>query len=162
MKNRNELCLILHDIRSAYNVGAIMRTADGAGVKKIYLTGYTPAPYSKKSPYATQAQRQISKTALGAEESVLWEKEEKILKLIDKLRKKKISIIALEQSKKSFNFRKAKYKFPCALILGNETEGIEKEILKKCDFVVDIPMRGKKESLNVSVSAGIAIYEITK
>lgn len=160
---KKELYVILYNIRSAYNVGAIMRTADGAGVKKIYLTGYTPAPYSKvDSPYLTRAQKQISKTALEAEKYIDWKKEENIQNLIKSLKKKNINIIALEQNSESKDFKKVKYKFPCAIILGNETEGIDGKILKECDSIVEIPMRGKKESLNVSVSAGIAIYEILK
>lgn len=157
-----KLFLILHDIRSAYNVGAIFRTADGAGVSKIYLTGYTPCPPDKNKPHKTQADKMIEKTALGAEKNIAWKKFDDIEKLLTELRKKKIKIIALEKTKNSKDIKKFKPSFPAALILGNEVEGVPTSILKKCDAVVSIPMRGKKESLNVSVAAGIAMYELLK
>ena len=156
---KKELYLILHNIRSAYNVGSIMRTSDGAGVKKIFLTGYTPSP-AEEILKSNKGQRRIGKTALGAEKTVIWEKIGDISELIEKLKKKKINVISLECDSRSINFKKAEYKFPCALILGNEVLGIDKNILDESDLIVEIPMRGKKESLNVAVSAGIAIYEI--
>lgn len=160
---KKELIIIAHNIRSAYNIGAILRTADGAGVSKVYLTGYTPVPFQKeKDKYETKAHKMISKTALGAENFVVWEKEEKISKVLGKLNKGGFQIVALEINKKSQNIFKFKFKFPCALILGNEIGGVEEKILRKCDAIVSLPMRGKKESLNVSVAAGIAIYQILK
>ena len=160
---RKKLFLILHDIRSAYNAGAIFRTADGAGVSKIYLTGYTPCPPDKNKSHKTQADKMIEKTALGAEKSVAWEKCEDLENLLQKLNPpaggEKISIVALEKTKNSTDIKKFKATFPIALILGNEVEGISKDIIKKCDAIIEIPMRGKKESLNVSVAAGIAMYE---
>ena len=156
---KKELYLILHNIRSAYNVGSIMRTSDGAGVKKIYLTGYTPNP-AEEILDSNKGQRRISKTALGAEKTIKWEKEKDIHSLLKKLKKEKINIVSLECDPKSVDFKKAEYKFPCALILGNEVLGIGEDILNESDMIVEIPMRGKKESLNVAVSAGIAIYEI--
>lgn len=156
-----KLSLILHNIRSSYNIGAIFRTADGAGVEKIYLSGYTMTPYDEKNEaYPTRAQKMLAKTALGAEKEIPWEKVESIDDLIDNLRKKKIKIAALEQSKNSVDIKKYKPGFPLALILGNEVEGLEGKILEKADVATEIPMRGKKESLNVSVAAGIAIYHI--
>ena len=157
---RKKLFLILHDIRSAYNVGAIFRTADGAGVSKIYLSGYTPCPPNKNKLHKTQADKMIEKTALGAEKSVAWEKCENLEKLFEKLRSKKIKVIALEKTKNSTDIKKFKISFPSALILGNEVNGVSKDVLKKCDAIVSIPMRGKKESLNVSVAAGIAMYDL--
>lgn len=159
---RKKLFLILHDIRSAYNVGAIFRTADGAGVGKIYLTGYTPCPPDKNKLHKTQADKMIEKTALGAEKTIAWEKCDDLENLLKKFKKEKISIVALEKTKNSKDIKKFKPSFPAALILGNEVEGVPKSILKKCDAVVSIPMRGKKESLNVSVAAGIAMYEMLK
>ena len=161
MKNDKDLHIIIHDIRSAYNVGAILRTADGAGVSKVYLTGYTPAPYDEKNyPYPTEAQKMIGKTALGAEKFIDWEKTENICELIKKIKKQGFQIIALEQDKRSVDFKKFKTCFPAALILGNETGGISEKILKMCDAAISIPMRGKKESLNVSVAAGVAMYNM--
>lgn len=157
---QKKLFLILHDIRSAYNVGAIFRTADGSGVGKIYLSGYTPCPPDKNKSHKTQAEKMIEKTALGAERSVAWEKCENLENLLEKLRSKKIKIIALEKTKNSINIKKFKISFPAVLILGNEVDGISKDVLEKCDSIVSIPMCGKKESLNVSVAAGIAMYDL--
>lgn len=154
-----ELYLILNDIRSAYNVGAIFRTADGSGASKIYLTGYTPVPADENKTCKSQAEKMIEKTALGAQKSVSWEKWDSLESLLEKLEKEKVSIVALEKTDSSINIRAYEKKFPVALILGNEVEGVSEETMKKCDAIVSIPMRGKKESLNVSVAAGIAMYE---
>ena len=157
---QKKLFLVLHDIRSAYNVGAIFRTADGAGVSKIYLSGYTPCPPDKNKLHKTQADKMIEKTALGAEKNIPWEKCENLENLLQKFKKEKISIIALEKTKNSTNIKKFKVFFPAVLILGNEVSGVAESILKKCDAIVEIPMCGKKESLNVSVAAGIAMYDL--
>jgi 23S rRNA (guanosine2251-2'-O)-methyltransferase len=160
---KKELIIIAHNIRSAHNVGAILRTADGAGVSKVYLTGYTAAPFRKgEDKYETSAHKMISKTALGAEDFISWEKEKNILTVLKKLKKRKFQIVALEIDKESKNIFKFKFNFPCAIILGNEIGGVEQGTMKKCDGVVSIQMRGKKESLNVSVASGIAIYQILK
>lgn len=143
------IVLILHNIRSVFNVGSIFRTADAFGVKKIFLTGYTPDP--------------AQKTALGAEKYVEWEKVKSIQRLIKKLKEEKFFIISLEQTKKSIKiqkFSKGKIK-KFALILGNEVKGIPKSIRDHSDAVVEIPMHGKKESLNVSVAVGIALYVLS-
>lgn len=155
-----ELYLILNDIRSAYNVGAIFRTADGCGVHKIFLCGYTPSPAEENKLRKTQADKMIEKTALGAEKSVAWEKFEKLEDLIEILKEKKIAVAALEKTENAIDIKEFEKNFPLALILGNEVDGVDKKILEKCDAVISIPMRGKKESLNVSVAAGIAMYEI--
>jgi len=157
---RGELYLILDNIRSAYNVGAIFRTADGAGVKKMYLCGYTQCPHDGKKSYKTKAEKMVEKTALGAEQNVAWEKCNDLKSLIKFFKKKKIAVVGLEKTNSAVKLSDFKPQFPLALILGNEVEGISKDILEKCDKAVSIPMRGKKESLNVSVAAGIAIYGI--
>ena len=149
-KRRNSLIVVCHNIRSAYNIGSIFRTADGAGAAKVYLTGYTPAP----------SHPGISKTALGAEKIVAWEKFAKLDVAIEKLKKEKFEIIALEQSKKSVPLDSFKSKKNIALILGNEVRGLSPAVLRKCDKIIEIPMRGGKESLNVSVAFGIAVYTI--
>lgn len=153
---QKQLYLILHDIRSVYNTASIFRTADGAGVKKIFLTGYTPKPTDEFKKIRSD----FHKISLGAENNVKWEYRRDINKIINSLKKESINFIALEQSKISINYKKFKPKFPCALIIGNEIKGISQIILNKCDAIIEIPMRGKKESLNVSVAAGIATYEI--
>ena len=104
----------------------------------------------------------IEKTALGAEKTVAWEKYDSLENLLEELKSKKIEIIVLEKTKNSVDIKKFKISFPAALILGNEVEGVPKSVLKKCDAIVSIPMRGQKESLNVSVAAGIAMYELLK
>jgi len=161
MINR-DLFLVLHNIRSAYNVGAILRTADGAGVKKVYLSGYTCCPKNNEKIQESKAEKMIAKTALGAEKSVSWEKVEDLSKLMDKFRKEKITIVSLEKTQGAIDLKKFKPQFPSVLLVGNEVEGVPEEILKISDKVISIPMRGKKESLNVSVATGIAVYEILK
>lgn len=157
-----QLFLILHDIRSAYNVGAIFRSADGAAVSKIYLTGYTPIPPVIDKVCKTQAEKMLEKTALGAERSVPWEQCNDLDALLEKLQKGNCTIIALEKTKKSIELHDYTGIFPAVLILGNEVDGVSEDVLKKCDAIVSIPMRGEKESLNVSVAAGIAMYELLK
>ena len=154
--------LILHNIRSLHNVGSIFRTADAMGVEKIYLTGYTPNPYD----FFGKIRKDFQKTALGAEKFVEWEKVKNIGVLIKKLKKEKIFIASLEQSKNSVPLNKHPLsdqvaKWGIALILGNEIRGIPKSVLQKADAILEIPMRGKKESLNVSVATGIALWEIS-
>jgi tRNA G18 (ribose-2'-O)-methylase SpoU len=175
--------LILHNVRSCYNVGAIFRTADGAGINKIFLCGYTPTPKTIsnfKFPISNQflnSQIQknnvdkISKTALGAEKYVEWEKHKQTWRLLEKLSAGsgtasggKVHIVALEQSLKSknlFDYKPPKNK-SIALIAGHERKGLSKKILEYVDDIVEIPMHGKKESLNVAVAVGIAVYELTK
>lgn len=145
-----EFYVVCDNIRSLENIGSIFRTSDALGVAKIYLCGITGKPPHHK----------ISKTALGAEENMPFEYYKQTGRLIDKLKKHGIQIIALEQAKEAINYTKFEPKFPLALILGNEVEGISKKILKKCDKIIYLPMLGQKESLNVSVSFGIAGYKI--
>jgi len=153
---KKEIILILPDIRSAYNVGSIFRTADAVGVSKIYLSGYTPPPRDQFK----RENKMILKTALGAEKLIPWEKTLNTAKLITKLKKEGVEIVALEQSEKSIDYRKFKPKKKIALILGSEVQGISKPILDKCDKIIEIPMQGKKESLNVSVATGVALFRI--
>lgn len=152
----DSLFLILHNIRSIHNVGSIFRTADACGVDKIFLTGYTPIPVDRFG----RDVKALSKVSLGAEKTVPWEKFSNIKKLIEKLQKEGVSIVALEQDDRSVNYKKFKPKFPLALIVGNEVRGISKDILSLCDSIIEIPMRGEKESLNVSVATGIALFSI--
>ena len=146
----SKVYLILHNIRSAYNVGSIFRTADAAGVAKIYLGGYTPTPPEEK----------VIKTSLGAEKSMAWEKCFNTWRLIEKLKSEGVKIVGLEQSKTSRDYRQLKPKFPLAIVVGNEVSGLSSNILKRVDSIWHISMRGQKESLNVSVAAGIFLYKI--
>ena len=147
-----ELVLVLPNIRSRFNVGSIFRTADGAGVKKIYLCGITPTPPHDK----------IAKVALGAETTVPWEYVRQTAPLLKKLRVDGYHIVALEQTKFSIPYTALRPTGKIALVLGNEVTGLPKQWLKLCDTVIDIPMHGCKESLNVSVAAGVAIFHILK
>src|SRR3989344_231209 len=143
---KKENIIIIHNVRSVQNVGAMFRTADAAGIDKIYLTGYTPTP--------------LDRSALGAEEYVSWEQKKNIIPLLKKLKKKKCFIIAIEQDEKSVDYKKVKLKNKNAFIVGPEVTGIPKNVLQKCDVIAEIPMKGKKESLNVSVAFGIALFRI--
>lgn len=156
MKKNTENILILNDIRSVENVGAIFRTADAAGVSKIYLCGYTPTPLDRFG----RKRKDIAKSALGAEEFVAWEQKKSVLPLIAKLKKEGFQIIAIEQDEKSVDYKKVKTKNKNAFIVGAEVTGIPKNILNKCDTIAEIPMKGKKESLNVSVATGIALFRM--
>lgn len=158
MKKENkkqENIVILHNIRSVENVGAMFRTADAAGIDKIYLTGYTPAPLDRFG----RKRGDLAKSALGAEEFVLWEQKKSIFPLLSKLQKEKYLIIGIEQDKKSIDYKKVKLQKKNAFIVGAEVTGIPKNVLNKCDIVAEIPMRGKKESLNVSVAFGVVIFD---
>lgn len=152
----SQIYLLLHNIRSTHNVGAIFRTADATGVSKVYISGYTPTPIDRFG----RARGDISKTSLGAEKTVEWEQISSVQDLIKKLKKEKVKIVAVEQDKNSIDYRKSKVYKKNLVILGNEVGGIEKEILDLCDEIIEIPMLGKKESLNVSVATGIILYNL--
>lgn len=151
--------LVLDNIRSVENVGSIFRTAEGLGVGKIYLIGTTPAPLDRFG----RKRADMAKVALGAEELVEWEHGEKTETIINELRTNGFQIISLEQTKESKDLSKIKnsdISLFFALVVGNEVEGVSKEALKMSDEIVEIEMRGEKESLNVSVSTGIVLYEL--
>lgn len=150
--------LILLDIRSNHNVGSLFRTADACGISKIYLVGITPAPLDKFG----RVVKEIAKTALGAEQSVLYEKVATFKTLVKKLKKEGFKIIAIEQSKHSVDYKKVKIKKEekVAFVLGREVEGMSQAELSVCDIVTEIPMKGEKESLNVSVAGGVALFRM--
>lgn len=143
--------ILLHDLRSVHNVGSIFRTADAAGVSKIYLSGTTPTPLDRFQ----NKRKDFIKVSLGAEDTVPWE----YVDLDDFLKKYKGQLVAVEQDKKSINFKKfKKEKDEICFIFGNEVSGIPKEVLEKAHEIIEIPMAGDKESLNVSVTAGIVLF----
>jgi tRNA G18 (ribose-2'-O)-methylase SpoU len=150
--------LILHNIRSVENVGAMFRTADAAGIDKIYLTGYTPAPLDRFG----RKRKDLAKSALGAEEFVAWEQKKNIFSLLTKLKMENFLIIGIEQDKKSIDYKTLQLRSGQgnAFIVGAEVTGVPKNVLEKCDVIVEIPMRGKKESLNVSVACGVVLFRI--
>ena len=156
MRKSKENILIIADVRSTQNVGAMFRTADAAGISKIYLTGYTPAPIDRFG----KKRKDVAKSALGAEEFVKWESKKSLFSLITKLKKEGFQIIAVEQAENSVDYKKVKLKEKNAFIVGAEVSGIPKNVLNKCNIIAEISMRGKKESLNVSVAAGIALFRI--
>lgn len=155
-KPSREVRVLLHNIRSTYNVGSMFRTADSFGVSKIYLSGYTPTPVDKYG----RARKDISKVSLGAEKSVAWEYEKHPKKIIQKIKKLGFKVVALEQDKNSIDYKKIKLDKNILLIVGNEVEGVDKTLLKLSDEIIEIPMSGVKESLNVSVAFGVAISRL--
>ena len=143
---------ILDNVRSRENVGSMFRTADAAGIAKLYLCGITPVPPHPK----------ISKTALGAENTVPWEYHRHTWRLIEKLKKDRIFIVALEQHKRAKSLFILKLRYPAAFIVGNEVQGVSPAVLKRAGTVACIPMAGKKESLNVAVAFGIAAFRMQR
>ncbi len=146
--------VILHNIRSHYNVGAIFRTADAAGVERVYLSGITPLPIDRFG----RAVPEIAKTALGAEVSVPWDAVPDVPLLIKTLQTRGVMVLAIEQAEGATSLPEFTVPEQVAYILGSETEGVPTEILALVDTIVELPMLGMKESLNVSVTAGIVLY----
>lgn len=149
---QQRISVLAHNIRSLWNVGSLFRTCDGFGVEKLYLTGYTGRPPRKE----------ITKVALGADEFVPWEHVDEPMRIIDDLKKDGWNIVSLEQTEGSISVNEFMPKFPLCLILGSEIAGIRDDLLKGSDAVIEIPMVGKKESYNVAVAAGIALFAITE
>ena len=150
-----KIFIILHNIRSVHNVGSIFRTADAAGVSEIFISGYTPTPIDRFGRY----RKDVSKSALGAEKTVKWKYFKTAKQAIESLKKEKVFIVAAEQDKYAIDYRKLKYSYPVAFVFGNEVKGLSKQTLSYCDKISEIPMQGKKESLNVSVAAGIILFQ---
>lgn len=147
---RNEIYVVLDNIKAMENVGAIFRTADAVRAKKIYLCGITATPPRNK----------IYKVSMGAVEWVDWEYAATAEEAVKSLKQVGVQIVALEQTDKSVDFTKAKYKKPIAIVLGHEKNGVSKEVLELCDFSVEIPMLGHANSLNVATSAGVILYAV--
>lgn len=146
--------LILEDIRSAYNVGAIFRTADATGVAKVFLVGYTPAPTDRFG----RAQPEIEKTSLGASATMPWEQVATTKEIIEKLQADGVTVVAVEQDERSVSLKDWPEPERVAYLVGNEVEGVQKATLDLVDVIVELPMLGQKESLNVSVTAGVILY----
>ena len=151
-----DIRILLDNIRSVHNAGSIFRTAETLGISRIYCGETTPGPTDRfKRP-----RKDFAKVALGAEEIVPWEHVADPVALIKGLRKDGFQIIALEQSDASVDYKKAVAGNKALIILGNEVDGVSKLILEMSDVVAEIPMKGEKESLNVSVAAGIFLYRL--
>lgn len=146
--------IILEDIRSAYNVGAIFRTADAAGVAKVFLVGYTPAPIDRFG----RVQPEIEKTSLSASATMPWEQVATTKEIIERLQGDGVTVVAVELAQGSVPLKDFKEPEQVAYIVGNEVKGVTPETLAAADVIVELPMLGQKESLNVSVTAGIVLY----
>ncbi len=150
---RHPIDVVLDNIRSAYNVGSILRTADAALIRHVYVTGYTPTP----------EHRSIAKTALGAEHTVPWSHVADPLVLLDRLHAEGVTVAALEQTDAPTRISDVTpAQFPLAFVLGNEVKGVQQALLDRCDFALEIPQYGAKHSLNVSVAFGIAAFGLVE
>ena len=162
IKHMRNIVLIAHNLRSTHNVGSLLRTAEGLGVEKVILSGYTPYPMhdeDRRLPHeAGKIGRQIKKTALGAEDSVKWEHHAEIVPVINRLKKNGYIVAALEQTDDAHLLHKYHPPEKIVLIVGREVEGLEPEILEACDVALEIPMFGKKESYNVAQAAAMGLY----
>ena len=150
--HRHPIYVVVENVRSLFNVGAIFRSADGVRAEAVYLTGFTGCPPRKE----------IRRVALGAEETVPWSYVPDPLLAIDDLKAKGVQVIALERVSGGLDFRTFPYRLPTAVVVGHEVEGLRPETLEACDGAVQIPMCGDKTSLNVSVASGIMLYELLR
>lgn|SRR5487761_1244969 len=159
-----DIILIAHNLRSTYNVGSLLRTAEGLGLKEIWLTGYTPYPEiandSRLPHIAKKMTEQIHKTALGAETFLKVEHSDTIEPLLIELKSSGYHLLGLEQDKRAINIVTFNSPNNVALIVGREVEGIETEVLNLCDQILQIPMLGKKESFNVAQACAMALYQV--
>ena len=163
-----QLAALFHNVRSTHNVGSLLRTADGAGVTKVYLTGYTPSPIDRFG----RPQKDIAKTALGAQDSVAWEYTKQPLTIVRRLRKEGWAVIGVEQDARAIDYRDVTLDRPTVFLFGNEVRGLSRSLRAQCDALIEIPMRGAvvrqahhprysklgKESLNGSVAAGVILF----
>ncbi len=149
---RLPVSVLLDDVRSLHNVGAVFRSADGAAVEHLYLCGISGTP----------PRDEIRKTSLGAEESVPWSYHQDRLSLVHDLKRQGRQIVVLEQTTAAIDYRRASYRFPLVLIVGHEYQGVAEELVALADLAIELPMHGVKHSLNVSVAFGVAIYEIRR
>ncbi|MCB0281415.1 MAG: RNA methyltransferase [Calditrichae bacterium] len=147
---RKPIVALIENIRSMHNVGSIFRSSDGARINELLLSGFTPVP----------PRPEISKTALGATETVPWRYVEDNVKAIEGLKQKGYTVYTVEQTTDSKNFYEVEYKFPLCLIMGNEVDGVSDNLVSRADCAIEIPMLGVKHSLNVSVAYGIILYHI--
>jgi 23S rRNA (guanosine2251-2'-O)-methyltransferase len=147
---KKKIIVVLDNIRSMHNVGSVFRTCDAFLIEAIYLCGYTPQP-----PH-----REINKTALGATETVQWNYYNTTTEAIQALKAKEYKIFAVEQVADSLSLENYNYESPMAVIFGNEVEGVDNTVLKLVDGCIEIPQLGMKHSLNISVAAGIVLWQL--
>jgi len=153
---KRDTCVLLHDIRSAHNVGAMFRTADAIGVSHIFLSGFTPTPRDRFQ----RPVKEIAKTALGAELTIPWEYLKDPMEIITKLKTEGFVVVGIEQDKRAVDYKTYAPSEKTLLLVGSEVEGLSEELREKCDVLLEIPMRGEKESLNVSVAFGVALFHL--
>ena len=149
---RLPISILVENVRSVHNVGSIFRSADGFGAEKIYLTGYTPHP----------PREDLHKTALGAEDSVPWEFDENPTNAAEAIKKQGIPLVLVEQTHNSQSIYEMDFQFPICFMVGNEVKGVSESLSKLADFHIELPMRGIKQSLNVSVAVGVVGYEFAR
>lgn len=152
--SRTEIAVVLPDIRSAHNVGSLFRTADAAGASRVFLAGHTPRPVDRFG----RPEGAIAKTALGAELTVPWEYARYPRSLVSRLRREGWYIVGVEQDARSVDYRTVPSKPRTAFVFGNEVDGLHPRVRALCDVIAEIPMHGSKESLNVSVAAGVVLF----
>lgn len=150
----HKVAVVLHNIRSAHNVGSIFRTMDAAGASEIILSGYTPTPFDRFG----RPQKEVAKTALGAEQVIPWERVATSREALTKLRAKGFFVVGVELDERAVNFKEFKAEGDTAFVFGNEVRGLSPALRDACDALIEIPMRGTKESLNVSVAAGVILF----
>ncbi len=153
-----DIRILLDNIRSVHNVGSVFRTAETLGVSRVYCLGTTPAPMDRFG----RMRADLAKVALGGERMIPWEKvdQEAVVTFIKKLKDEGFTIMALEQGANSVDYKKVKPDEKTLIILGNEVAGVSPELLKLADVIAEIPMKGEKESLNVSVAAGVFLFRL--
>lgn len=151
-----EVAVLLHDIRSVHNVGSIFRTADAAGVTHIYMSGHTPLPVDRFG----RARKDLAKVALGAEQTIKWEETADPAALVTQLKSDGYRVIGIEQDDRAQDYKKISVTGKVLFLVGNEVDGMPADLLDLCDDIAEIPMRGGKESLNVSVAFGIALFRM--
>lgn len=153
-----EIIVILHNIRSTHNVGAIFRTAEAAGATKILLTGYTPTPVDRFG----RARKDVAKASLGAEQMLAWKHYATLRTAVKAVRAEGYTVVGVEQDPRAVSYTANIESSKTALLMGNEVAGLSLAERRLCDVLIEIPMHGRKESLNVSVAAGIALYQLNR
>lgn len=157
------IILIAHNLRSTHNVGSLLRTAEGLGIQKMYMTGYTPHPKSNNDlrlPHlASKIHKQIQKTSLDADKTLDWEYVEDVELLISSLRYKGYTICGLEQDARSIPLHRFRPQGKIVLVVGREVNGLEVSLRQQCDHLLEIPMAGSKESFNVVQATAMALYQ---
>jgi tRNA G18 (ribose-2'-O)-methylase SpoU len=154
--NNQKPIIIIESVRSAENVGSIFRTADAAGFGEVYLVGYTPLPIDRFG----RDRKDIAKVALGAEKTIPWKQVDSIHTAIQSVRERGYMVVAIEQSLNARDYKTVTLDKPLAFIVGNELSGVSIGASEAADYIIEIPQKGKKESLNVAVAFGIAVFRV--